>query len=205
MFLSQLNKIYFVFIRYLAFLGFMFFYPITTIPQKIEIKILIQSSEFVITNLDAMFECNVYKIYKLSDLKNCNDEKVLKSFAILSILRKRIENFIGFQEDILRYVIDGKWNEMAKIDEEKEKEFDYFVKFGYSIYDIQEEARKILIFSEKLKNTLGIEIKNFIDFSYNYVSYGENFLQEDFDRERKVQMKIIYDFIKSFLLTDLRF
>lgn len=192
-----------MFIRSLTFTGLLFLYPITSITQKIEIRILISSSEFVITNLDALFECSIYKIYNLSDFKNCHDDKILKSFAILSLLRKKIESLIGFQDEIAKYILDGKWNDLAKIDEEKEKELDYFVKSGYSVYDIQEEARKVLIFSEKMKNTLGIEIKNFIEFSYNYVSHGENFL--NLDREKRIQMRIIYDFVKSFLSNDLRF
>lgn len=182
----------------------LFMYPVNS--QSIEVKVMISFSDFVITSLDALFECSVYKVYNLSDLKDCQDEKVLSSFAILALLRKKIESIIGLQDEIVKYILDGKWEDFVKFGGNEEKEFEELLKVGYSVYDLKEEIRRVLLFSEKLKDTLGIDSKSFVEFSYNYVVYGENFLENlKLNHEKRVQMKIIYDFVKSFIGAGLKF
>lgn len=165
------------------------------------------SSDFVITVLDSIFECKAYRILGLSDFRNCEEEKTVKMFALLSILRKKFKNLIGFHDEVAKLVMEGKWDSIVKIQDNKAHEniIKELMSLGYSQYEIESELKDILLFSEKLRNTIGVEIKSLVEYSNEYVIYEGRIPDNKKSEEQKIQMKMINDFVRSFLPPDLRF
>lgn len=202
-------------INFLSFLFFFFVlfsitpFSIVLAPSvfSVQTRPILVSSDFVITVLDSIFECKAYRILGLSDIKNCEEEKTVRMFALLSVLRKKFENFIGFHDEAAKLIMEGRWDSIVKIQGSKDYEniIKELMSLGYSQYEIENEMRSIILFSEKLRNTIGVEIMVLVEYSNEYVMYGGKIPDNKKSEEQKIQMKMINDFVRSFLPPDLRF
>lgn len=159
-----------------------------------EIKIVLYSRDYVVTTLDSFSECKIYQALGFSDL-DCSDTNTIKTFALLFVLRERFGSLIGFSDEISEIVLKDK-----KINLNPEKLSD----IGFSPAEIQDRARNIYAFSQKVKKMIGFDISDVIDFSHKYVLYGENFAGK-YKEEEKIKADVIYNFVKAFLPPDLKY
>lgn len=176
---------------------------------KLTIKPVLVSSELVITNLDSVLECKMYDAYGFLPHLDCFEEETIRTFALLYLLRKKFERFIGMHEEIAKKILDGRWGELEAEMKQGMEKFKEFFLIGYSERNISDELKNVLLFSEKVKDMVGADITLVFESLRIYVVHRERSgISHDPASEQKLNdrmTEMIQSFIGSFLPSDLMF
>ena len=153
--------------------------------ENMQVVPLIVQDDMVITNLDAMIECEIYREFGYEVRCWEDKEEKAKLYSVLLFLRKRFEKLIGIEDEIAKYLIgraedksDVKKGETYEKENEKpeknrvqqddregkkkkdssNKESDSLRQIGISEDRIRKESIRVRIFIGKVKKNFLVDI-----------------------------------------------
>lgn len=152
--------------------------------EEMRVVPLIVQGDTVITNLDALIECEIYRGLGYEFRCWWDDEEKVKLYSVLLFLRKRFEKLIGIEDEIAKSMIDNKMKRTVVIykesrdeepadklidergktkydkDERNNELHEMFRKIGLSEHHIRREKIKTRIFISKVKKNFLVDIED---------------------------------------------